>query len=88
LGIGFPKLTKWVYYRFEFPLKEFMQKARSLEASPTVLLSALMLAATIYLPWAQGIFGTSALMGNLLWQALAFSFAVPLVSSVFTKRID
>lgn len=33
-GIGFPKLTKWVYYRFEFPLKEFMQKARSLEASP------------------------------------------------------
>ncbi|MBQ4466198.1 MAG: cation-transporting P-type ATPase, partial [Oscillospiraceae bacterium] len=53
-----------------------------------VLLSALMLAATIYLTWAQGIFGTSALTGNLLWQALAFSFAVPLASSLFTKRIE
>lgn len=42
LGIGFPKLTKKVYYRFEFPQKEFMQKARSVEASPSVLLAGLM----------------------------------------------
>lgn len=42
LGITFPKLTKKVYYRFEFPLKEFMEKARSVEASPSVLLAGLM----------------------------------------------
>lgn len=42
LGLGFPKLTKKVYYRFEFPQKEFMQKARSVEASPSILLAGLM----------------------------------------------
>lgn len=42
LGLGFPKLTKKQYYRFEFPQKEFIQKARSLEASPVTLLSSLM----------------------------------------------
>lgn len=51
-----------------------------------VLLSAAMLALTIWLPWAQVIFGTAALTGKLLWQALGFSFAVPLITSLFTKQ--
>lgn len=49
-----------------------------------VLISALMLAATIWLPFAQGIFGTAALSGNILYQALGFSFAVPVITSFFT----
>ena len=51
-----------------------------------VLLSAAMLALTIWLPWAQGIFGTAALNGKLLGQAAAFSFAVPLITSLFRKH--
>lgn len=51
-----------------------------------VLLSAAMLAATIWLPWAQGIFGTAPIWGNLLWQAVGFSFAVPVVTSIFTRK--
>ncbi len=47
-----------------------------------VIVSAALLAATIWLPQAQVIFGTAALSGNILWQALAFSFAVPIVSSI------
>lgn len=41
-GFVLPQFNKRVYYRFEFPQKEFMEKARGLEASPAVLLSALM----------------------------------------------
>ena len=41
-GFGLPQFNKRVYYRFEFPQKEFMEKARGVEASPAVLLSALM----------------------------------------------
>lgn len=48
-----------------------------------VLFSALMLAITIWLPQAQAIFSTAPLSGNLLWQAVAFSFAVPVMSSLF-----
>ena len=47
-----------------------------------VLVSAALLAGTIWLPFAQGIFGTAPLFGRLLWQAVAFSFAVPLASSL------
>ena len=50
LGIALPKLTKKVYFRFEFPQREFMQKARSFEASPVTLLSALMFKA-LYKAW-------------------------------------
>ena len=49
-----------------------------------VLISALMLAVTIWLPQAQGIFSTASLTGNLLYQAIAFSFAVPVMTSLFT----
>lgn len=48
-----------------------------------VLFSAFMLAVTIWLPQAQAIFSTTVLTGNLLWQAVAFSFAVPVMSSIF-----
>ncbi|MBP0973896.1 MAG: cation-translocating P-type ATPase [Oscillospiraceae bacterium] len=51
-----------------------------------VLLSAAMLAAAIWLPWAAGIFGTAPLYGKILWQAVGFSFAVPIVTSVVTYR--
>ena len=51
-----------------------------------VLFSALMLAVTIWLPQAQGIFSTAPITGNLLWQAIAFSFAVPVMSSIFTSK--
>jgi Ca2+-transporting ATPase len=47
-----------------------------------VLLSAALMAATVWLPQAQVIFSTAPLSGSLLWQALAFSFAVPVVSSL------
>ncbi|MBE6825996.1 MAG: cation-translocating P-type ATPase [Ruminococcus sp.] len=49
-----------------------------------VLISAALIAATIWLPPAQGIFGTASLHGRILWQALGFSFAVPLLSSLVT----
>ena len=49
-----------------------------------VLISALMLAVTIWIPQAQGIFSTAPLTGNLLYQAIAFSFAVPVMTSLFT----
>lgn len=51
-----------------------------------VLFSALMLAATIWLPQAQGIFSTAPITNRLLWQAVAFSFAVPVMSSLFTRK--
>lgn len=51
-----------------------------------VLLSAGMLAATIWIPGLQVIFSTAPLYGNILWQALGFSFAVPVITSIFTKR--
>ncbi len=47
-----------------------------------VLISAALMAATVWLPQAQVIFGTAPLFGNVLWQALAFSFAVPVISSI------
>lgn len=47
-----------------------------------VLVSAALIAVTIWLPQVQVIFGTAPLYGNILWQALAFSFAVPVLSSV------
>lgn len=50
-----------------------------------VLISAAMLAVTIWLPLAQGIFGTAPLYGNLLYQAIGFSFAVPVITSFFTR---
>ncbi|MDE6087579.1 MAG: cation-translocating P-type ATPase [Oscillospiraceae bacterium] len=51
-----------------------------------VLFSALMLAITIWLPQAQAIFSTATIAGNLLYQAIAFSFAVPVMSSLFTSK--
>ncbi|MCR4647038.1 MAG: cation-translocating P-type ATPase [Oscillospiraceae bacterium] len=51
-----------------------------------VLLSAAMLAAAIWLPWAAGIFGTAPLYGKILWQAVGFSFAVPIITSLVTYR--
>ena len=51
-----------------------------------VLISAAMLALTIWLPWAQSIFGTAPLSGSILGQAAAFSFAVPVITSVFTRK--
>lgn len=51
-----------------------------------VLISAAMLAVTIWLPQATVIFGTAPLFGNILWQALGFSFAVPVITSVFTGK--
>ncbi len=50
-----------------------------------VLLSAALMAATIWIPQAQAIFGTAALCGSILWQALAFSFAVPVISSIINR---
>ncbi len=51
-----------------------------------VLLSAGLMVATIWLAPMQTIFGTAPLHGSLLWQSLAFSFAVPLISSLFALR--
>ena len=51
-----------------------------------VLLSAAMLALTIWLPAAQPVFSTAPLSGWMLWQALLFSFAVPVLSSLFVRR--
>ena len=51
-----------------------------------VLASALMLAVTIWVPQVQGIFSTATLTGNLLYQALAFSFAVPVMTSLFVGK--
>ncbi|MDE5565245.1 MAG: cation transporting ATPase C-terminal domain-containing protein, partial [Oscillospiraceae bacterium] len=51
-----------------------------------VLISAAMLAVTIWLPQAAAIFGTAPLFGSILWQALGFSFAVPVITSVFTGK--
>ncbi len=48
--------------------------------------SLLLLSLTIWLPAAQPIFGTASLQGNLLWQAVLFSFAVPLLSSLFSRK--
>lgn len=53
-----------------------------------VLVSAAMLALTIWLPWAQGIFGTAPIGGRILGQAAAFSFAVPVITSIFTRKRD
>lgn len=50
-----------------------------------VLISAAMTVLTIWLPAAQGIFGTAPLYGNILYQAIGFSFAVPVITSFFTK---
>ncbi len=47
-----------------------------------VLVSALLMAVTVWLPQAQVIFGTASLSGSILWQALGFAFAVPVISSV------
>lgn len=47
-----------------------------------VILSAALTALTIWLPQAQVIFGTAGLYGNILWQALGFAFAVPVISSL------
>ncbi len=49
-----------------------------------VLISAMMLIITIWLPQVQTIFSTAPLTGNLLYQAIAFSFAVPVMTSLFT----
>ena len=48
-----------------------------------VVSSILLLCLAIWLPAANQIFGTAPLTHSLLWQAIAFSFAVPLFSSVF-----
>ncbi len=47
-----------------------------------VLVSALLLAVTIWLPQAQVIFGTAALHGPILWQALGFAAGIPLLCSI------
>ncbi|MBR3629951.1 MAG: cation-transporting P-type ATPase, partial [Oscillospiraceae bacterium] len=47
-----------------------------------VLVSAAMLAGAIWLPFAAGIFGTAPLYGRILWQAVGFAFAVPVVSAL------
>ncbi len=47
-----------------------------------VFISAALMAVTVWLPQAQVIFGTAALFGNILWQALGFAFAVPVISSI------
>ncbi len=49
-----------------------------------VLISAALMAATVWLPQAQVIFGTAPLFGNVLWQALIFSVAVPIISSIIS----
>ena len=51
-----------------------------------VFSSLLLLALTIWLPAAHSIFGTASLSGVLLWQAVAFSFAVPLLYSLFSRH--
>lgn len=51
-----------------------------------VLTSAAMLAVTIWLPQASAIFGTAPLYGTILWQAVGFSFAVPVITSFFTHK--
>ncbi len=48
-----------------------------------VLISALLLAVTIWLPQAQVIFGTAGISGEILRQSLGFAFAVPVISSIF-----
>ncbi len=48
-----------------------------------VLVSALMLIITIWVPQAQMIFSTAALSGKILYQAIIFSFAVPVMTSLF-----
>ena len=50
-----------------------------------VLVSALMLSLTIWIPQMQIIFSTAPLSGALLWQAVAFSFAVPVMTSLFVS---
>ncbi|MCR5718865.1 MAG: cation-translocating P-type ATPase [Oscillospiraceae bacterium] len=47
-----------------------------------VFSSAVMLILTIWLPWAQNIFGTAPLYGNQLYQAAAFALAIPIMSSI------
>ena len=51
-----------------------------------VLSSLLLLILTIWLPAAHPIFGTCSLSGSYLWQAVGFSFAVPLLSSLFVRH--
>ncbi len=56
-----------------------------------VLISALLIAATIWLPQAQVIFGTAALQGKLLYQALIFAGIVPVLAAIgklFGRRRD
>ena len=48
-----------------------------------VLISALLLILTIWLPQAQVIFGTAGISGEILRQSLGFAFAVPVISSIF-----
>ena len=48
------------------------------------LLSAALLIGAIYLPFAAGILGTAPLYGRILWQAVGFSFAVPVLASFVT----
>ncbi len=47
-----------------------------------VLLSAGLMAATIWLPQAQVIFGTAALRGSILQQALIFAGIVPVLAAI------
>jgi Ca2+-transporting ATPase len=51
-----------------------------------VLSSVILTALTVWFPPAQAVFGTCSLSGVVLWQALGFSFAVPLLSSLFVRR--
>lgn len=51
-----------------------------------VLVSALMMVLTIWFPPMQGLFSTAPLYGKILWQALAFSFAVPIFTAVFVPK--
>ena len=51
-----------------------------------VLSSLLLLIMTIWLPAVHSIFGTCALSGSILWAAVGFSFAVPVLSSLFIRH--
>ncbi len=51
-----------------------------------VLVSALMMVLTIWFPPMQGLFSTAPLYGKILWQALAFSFAVPVFTAIFVPK--
>ena len=51
-----------------------------------VLVSAGMLIIAVWLPQAGAIFKTAPLHGWLLYQALIFSVAVPVITSLFTGK--